>query len=217
MLLRVPLNIFLFTGKTGVGKSRLLRYLSSLHEPVLDLETIARHSGSAFGANGKQQAQPDASTFQKQIGEVLEKAQQHGYVFTEQKGRNIGSRKLSADTERMLEHAHCINITASEALRIAHLEEDYFSHPTAVEDAIQSLAKMKHNMPPPLWIEANNYLVQKRIPEFLNTMLHYYDETIIYKRDETAQWHIHLSSDDDIPNAIHSLLEWKTTVMNHHR
>ena len=45
-------SFLVLTGKTGVGKTRLLRRLKDEGYPVIDLEAIAQHRGSVFGRVG---------------------------------------------------------------------------------------------------------------------------------------------------------------------
>jgi len=47
---RKPLQIILIGGCTGSGKSEVLRSLAAQGEQILDLEMLAHHKGSAFGA-----------------------------------------------------------------------------------------------------------------------------------------------------------------------
>src|SRR3954470_5151477 len=45
--------IAVLTGLSGAGKTELLAALAAAGEPVLDLEAMARHRGSAFGGIGR--------------------------------------------------------------------------------------------------------------------------------------------------------------------
>ncbi|MDM7266187.1 MAG: tRNA 2-selenouridine(34) synthase MnmH [Aquificaceae bacterium] len=45
-------TFLVLTGKTGVGKTRLLRRLKEEGYPVIDLEALAQHRGSVFGRVG---------------------------------------------------------------------------------------------------------------------------------------------------------------------
>ncbi len=64
-------DLVVVAGPTGSGKSEILRALKS-RRPVLDLEAMAEHRGSAFG--GDILLQPSQSTFENRIGwELLQR------------------------------------------------------------------------------------------------------------------------------------------------
>lgn len=56
------------SGPTGSGKTELLRHLQS-HKPVLDLEFLAKHRGSAFGAYDE--VQPSQAFFENLVASQL--------------------------------------------------------------------------------------------------------------------------------------------------
>lgn len=58
----MPEEILILGGYTGSGKTKILHELSKRGEQVIDLEGIAHHKGSAFGAIG-QQEQPENEHF----------------------------------------------------------------------------------------------------------------------------------------------------------
>ncbi|RPI68717.1 MAG: tRNA 2-selenouridine(34) synthase MnmH, partial [Ignavibacteriae bacterium] len=49
-VLEYPWNFAVIGGRTGSGKTKVLKILHDAGEQVLDLEAIAHHKGSAFGA-----------------------------------------------------------------------------------------------------------------------------------------------------------------------
>jgi tRNA 2-selenouridine synthase len=63
-------NFNIIGGYTGSGKTELLNELSNLNEPVIDLESIAGHKGSAFGNIGLPK-QPTQEMFENVLAEKL--------------------------------------------------------------------------------------------------------------------------------------------------
>ena len=59
----LPLNLKLIGGYTGSGKTQVLAELKKRNEPVICLESIASHKGSAFG-NIERRAQPGQEMFE---------------------------------------------------------------------------------------------------------------------------------------------------------
>lgn len=84
------LDLYLISGKTGSGKSRLLTTLSQAKFKVLDLETLANHRGSAFGGMG---LQPTQVNFENRLAlEMLRAGGAIEPVFLEDESRMIGKR-----------------------------------------------------------------------------------------------------------------------------
>jgi len=57
-------------GYTGSGKTRVLQELAKQLHPIIDLEALANHKGSAFGALGEA-AQPKQEMFENLLAEAL--------------------------------------------------------------------------------------------------------------------------------------------------
>ncbi|HLG04366.1 MAG TPA: tRNA 2-selenouridine(34) synthase MnmH, partial [Bacteroidia bacterium] len=65
-----PLNLRIVGGETGTGKTEILHALRKKGEQVIDLEAIAAHRGSAFGALG-QPAQPTSEQFENDLHHAI--------------------------------------------------------------------------------------------------------------------------------------------------
>ncbi|WP_319370494.1 tRNA 2-selenouridine(34) synthase MnmH [uncultured Ilyobacter sp.] len=75
-------------GRTGVGKTKILKQLESKGYSVLDLEKYADHKGSIFGAIGESRKQSQ-KRFESLIYEHLRESE-HSYVFVESESKRIG-------------------------------------------------------------------------------------------------------------------------------
>jgi tRNA 2-selenouridine synthase len=83
---RLPLTVI--AGSSGSGKTKLLRALAA-DRPVLDLEKLANHRGSAFGALSE--SQPSQPNFENQLAlELMRKNRAGGIVAIEDEGWTIG-------------------------------------------------------------------------------------------------------------------------------
>ena len=60
-------------GYTGSGKTKIIHQLQQLNKPVIDLEALANHKGSAFGALGEK-PQPTQEMFENLLAEALNNA-----------------------------------------------------------------------------------------------------------------------------------------------
>jgi len=84
-----PLKIILLGGYTGSGKTDLIKLLKEQGEQVLDLEGLACHKGSAFGAIG-QGEQPSSEQFENLLSLEMEALDGEKVVWIEDESRNVG-------------------------------------------------------------------------------------------------------------------------------
>ena len=90
-------------GRSGSGKTLVLRELQQMDQQVLDLELVANHRGSAFGAVKKQQNplqnvhlqghfnQPTNAQFANDLAFLWESYDPDRPVFIEDEGPNVGA------------------------------------------------------------------------------------------------------------------------------
>jgi len=77
-------------GFTGSGKTDILKYLKGQKYPVIDLEGLANHKGSAFGTLG-QLPQPSSEHFANLLYDEWKYADESKPIWVEDESRNIGS------------------------------------------------------------------------------------------------------------------------------
>ena len=86
----IPYQCKVLGGFTGSGKTETLHALQALKEPIIDLEGLAHHKGSAFGNLG-QPMQPSQEQFENLLAQLLFKIHtEHAYVWVEDESRRIG-------------------------------------------------------------------------------------------------------------------------------
>jgi tRNA 2-selenouridine synthase len=107
-------NIIVLSGRTGVGKTRVLKQLST----SIDLEKLANHRGSAFGATVT--AQPTQINFETQLAiEMLQhEASGHRSIVVEDEGRNIGSVNLPKVLHDAMKMAKIVLLEAEDNERV---------------------------------------------------------------------------------------------------
>lgn len=87
---RNPLpRLLVLGGKTGSGKTEILQHLRALGEQVIDLEGLAHHKGSAFGALG-QAPQPTVEQFENNLFYALSGLDASRRIWIENESRSIG-------------------------------------------------------------------------------------------------------------------------------
>ncbi|NLY39275.1 MAG: tRNA 2-selenouridine(34) synthase MnmH [Firmicutes bacterium] len=117
-------TLLVLHGLTGVGKTELIRELMARGYPALDLEGLARHRGSVFGAVGLpgKRSQKDFDTL---LLHELERFNGAPYLIVEGEGRRIGNIHLPAFLVEAMEKGVHVIVTASLAERVKRIAGDY--------------------------------------------------------------------------------------------
>lgn len=119
--LATPPELIVLSGVTGSGKTLLLRQFSG---PVIDLEKMAQHRGSAFGGTG---AQPSQQTFENRLALSFLRYTQSALV--EDESRLIGRCEIPKNVKQKMYNAPVVELTASIADRLAITYEEYVAEP----------------------------------------------------------------------------------------
>lgn len=127
-------------GKTGVGKTKILNRMAELGASVMDLEKMAAHKGSFFGALGEQLPQN-----QKRLdGEVFEflRTCKTKYIVVESESKRIGNIYVPEPVYKAMTEGHHVFIDTSLEKRLDILMEDYTHVPEKeIEDCIMKVAR----------------------------------------------------------------------------
>lgn len=99
-------------GQTGCGKTLLLDNIT----PMIDLEGLANHRGSAFGNTTT--AQPTQIAFENELAVALIKKQDYTHLIFEDEGANVGTVHIPECVKRKTSEADLILLEASTQERI---------------------------------------------------------------------------------------------------
>ncbi|MBX9940639.1 MAG: tRNA 2-selenouridine(34) synthase MnmH [Candidatus Obscuribacterales bacterium] len=124
-------------GLTGSGKTELLAKLSERGQPVVDLEKLANHRGSIFGALGLA-AQPSQKNFEGELFFALKqlksKVVANGYYFVEAESRKIGRLRVPDFLYLAIQNStRRIIIESNSTLRAERILHDYLEGGGAFE------------------------------------------------------------------------------------
>lgn len=119
------IRMILLTGKTGCGKTSILHELAPII-PVLDLEGLANHKGSAFG--GVYGQQPAQAAFENALAIALlrHKADQQS-LLVEDESRMVGRIELPDSFFEAMKVATRIELVRPVEERVDILLEEYIS------------------------------------------------------------------------------------------
>lgn len=138
-----PLKIIILGGKTGSGKTLILKQLEAAGEQIIDLEGLANHKGSAFGWIGEQ-TQPTVEQFENNLFDVVRRLDVNRRVWVENESRTIGSAVIPAGFWAQMKGAVLAHIEVSNEFRIKHLVNTYTQ--TNADDLIKSFEKIEKKL-----------------------------------------------------------------------
>jgi tRNA 2-selenouridine synthase len=117
-------TLIVLSGLAGVGKTQLLGALAGIGAPVLDLEALAGHSGSAFGGLGRP-PQPTRTRFLATLSSAALALPRHAPAWIEDEGRFIGSLPVPDWLQEAMACAPEVELVAPRAARISRLVASY--------------------------------------------------------------------------------------------
>lgn len=138
---QVSLSMIVIGGQTGTGKTKILRALQGLGEQIIDLEALAHHKGSAFGAIGEL-PQPTVEQFENDLFEAMQYLDPLRRVWLENESRSIGRVFVPEGFWRHFKSSPLFNIEVPFECRIKNLVDDYTGYSVAeLEDAFCKIEK----------------------------------------------------------------------------
>lgn len=117
-------RLLVLRGLTGVGKTRALQQLADVEYPVIDLENLANHRGSAFGSLGLS-AQPTQKMFEALLWDQLRRIAPCDFVLVEGESRHIGRVSLPPRVHQTMQSETSLWLKASLSRRTQNILEDY--------------------------------------------------------------------------------------------
>ncbi|HEY6978175.1 MAG TPA: hypothetical protein VH396_17865 [Chitinophagaceae bacterium] len=174
-------TFIVISGKTGSGKSAILKSLSSHQYAVIDLEKIALHKGSVFGAAGAEQPQPSQQSFEKILQHLCESYQSSAFIFIEQKPSSIGKRKIPGWFYKKMEEGLIVQLNVSKNLRVKNIIKEYFDTERKQQNILVALNKLSERFSKEKIISLQELILNKDYTGFVNEMLDYYDHSSRYQ------------------------------------
>jgi tRNA 2-selenouridine synthase len=189
-------------GMTGSGKTHILKYLKSIGEQVIDLELIANHKGSAFGALG-QASQPSTEQFANILYREWSKLEGNSPVWIEDESRNIGTVFMPEGFFQNMQNTPVIELVMDARLRLPNLMEEYSKYPP--ENLKESVQKISKRLGGDNTREALIAIDNADFARAIEIVLHYYDKAYLFglkRRDNKNTVYVNLDSDNVEVNAL---------------
>ncbi len=169
-----PAGIILLAGNTGVAKTPLLRQLAASGAQIIDLESLAGHRGSLFGATAA--GQPSQKGFESALAGCIDRLDPALPVVIEAESSRIGKCQIPPSLWRAMQEAPRIELQASRETRVANIMaefSDLVGDPDRLKDAIQLLGPFHSRDRIASWLQlATEQCFEELVGELI---LHHYD------------------------------------------
>jgi len=174
-------------GLTGSGKTLMLREMQTKGEPVIDLEKLASHRGSAFGGIGLEE-QPNTEQFENNLFREVSKIK-HSYFWLEDESLQIGKIFIPQPFFNQMMQSKLLFVDVPQDHRIDVLVSEYAGQDKElIERAILKLEPRLGNLAARKAIEALN---TGTYSETARILLNYYDKTYLYGLNQKNKSFVH--------------------------
>lgn len=205
-----PLNLLIIGGMTGSGKSDVLKEIGNLEEQIVDLEGIAHHKGSAFGALG-QLPQPTVEQFENDLYAAFSKLDLSKPIWLEDESQLVGKVRIPKPLFEQIRAAKVFKLEMNKEFRIKRLVHEYTDFDKElIITSIQNISRRLGGLATKQAIEAvenNNFFTA------IDIVLSYYDKTYFYglsKRE--GQMIIPVKLDEDDPKKAAKKVNWRSLL-----
>ena len=198
-----PLNLNVVGGRTGSGKTGILHQLKKQGEQVVDLEGLARHKGSAFGALGEEE-QPTTEQFENDLFQCISRLDPEAFIWIEDESRNIGKCVIPGGLYDQMRRSKIIFLDIPREKRAMHLVTDYASYEA---EALKScIYKIERKLGGDRSREALDSIDQGDFYKTAMITLHYYDKAYMHSLEKNHERYVSLPSEVVDPTINAALL-----------
>lgn len=175
----LPYSFKILGGMTGSGKTHIIKELNSQNTKSIDLEGIANHRGSSYGALGMQE-QPSQEQFENNLAQELITTGMNT-VWLEDESRTIGARIIPEGIWNQMREAphYFLDKSFDERLEQIMLDYGHFS----LEELIICTQRIAKRLGPQHAKKAVEYLNNNDIKSAFAISLKYYDKTYTYNKN----------------------------------
>ena len=199
---KLKAELIVLHGNTGCGKTEVLEKLEERGCPVINLERLANHRGSAFGSIDLGQAH-NQKYFDSLLLERLEELQGSPFIFTEAESRRIGYSVLPGWWMEKMETGQHILLEASLECRVERIYQEYAASyekdprgfRNRVRESLRGIEKyLIKNIGKAGYQELLELLEQGEIKEMIRRLLRdYYDYFYSYAQKSQEQFALKLT------------------------
>ena len=161
-------------GYTGSGKTEVLHYLHQSGESIIDLEHLAHHKGSAFGALG-QPPQPSQEMFENLFAfELWKQALKGKQIWIEDESQRIGHVNITKEMWTTIRNKPVFFIDVPFEERLNYIINQYGKLNRG--DLAAAIIRIQKRLGGLETKTALNFLAEDNIKECFRVLLQYYDK-----------------------------------------
>ena len=161
-------------GYTGSGKTEILHALQEKNYSVIDLEGLAHHKGSAFGAIG-QLAQPSQEMFENILAKKLWEVNKNKKpIWIEDESQRIGTVLIPTPLFHLMRNSTCYFMTIPFEQRLLFILEGYGKFDA--QSLIEATERIQKRLGGLETKNAVEHIMQGELKEAFSILLKYYDK-----------------------------------------
>jgi tRNA 2-selenouridine synthase len=188
-------KIIVLGGMTGSSKTHILKQINKSGQQFINLEHIANHRGSAFGALG-QPPQPSSEHFANLLFDQWRKIDKNKLLWLEDESRNIGTVFLPDNFYNNMQEAPFVVLLLDRDKRLPRLIEEYSTYPP--ELLIKTIMKIKKRLGGDNTSDAVRAVETGDFAKAIEIALKYYDKTYMFGiTGKPAEKIIYVETDTD--------------------
>jgi tRNA 2-selenouridine synthase len=176
-VLTTPKPIIVLGGMTGTAKTQILHELAALGEPIIDLEALAHHRGSSFGAL-MLPPQPSTEHYENLLAAEWVKFGGDCPIWLEAESRRVGTCRIPDELFLQMVAAPTIEVTRSLEERLDLLVALYGE--ADPEDLIQATQRIRKRLGGQRTQAAVEFIRAGKLRDACAIILDYYDRTYRY-------------------------------------
>lgn len=194
-------KLFVLGGYTGSGKTDILKEMEKIGAQFLDLEGIANHKGSAFGAIG-QHPQPTSEQFENMLAKKLGEFDLTKPVWVEDESRQVGRCAIPDNLFAHMRDTHLIKVIIPKIIREKRLVKEYGCFPKEpLENSIKNIERRLGGLRTKQSLDALESGDMLKVAEIT---LEYYDKAYLHgnsKRNTKLIYELDINEDNPAKSA----------------
>ncbi len=187
-----PLKLLVLGGRTGSGKTDILSHLEKAGEQVIDLEGLAHHKGSAFGALGEF-PQPSTEQFENNLYQKLTELDRNRITWIEDESRNVGRCVIPGEIYTKMKVSRILFLDISREMRASHLVKHYAGYKK--DELKMCIRKISKRLGGDRAKEAEDAVDRDDFFSTAMITLQYYDKTYLFSLQKNHEVHEIIPSD----------------------
>ena len=172
--------MLLIGGATGSGKTEILNELSKLNEPVIELERLANHKGSAFGTIGMP-PQGTIEQFENDLALELAALDSGKTIWIEDESISIGKVNVPKSFHSQMRAAPVLKLEIPREVKVKKLAEEYCK--VEKEILFGSITKIQKRLGGLATKEALTAIEAGDMEKMVEIALVYYDKAYQFELD----------------------------------